>query len=74
MAEHPQGFDHVGLLFDESPEPAGLPFNKPSDEFNWRFVRRWMRIRTTSESFFIMTIETAMANELFLINNGQKRG
>ena len=24
--EHPQGLDHVGLLVNEPPGPAGLPF------------------------------------------------
>ena len=26
VAEHPQGFDHVGLLVNEPPGPAGLLF------------------------------------------------
>jgi len=26
VAEHPQGFDHVGLLVNEPPRPAGLLF------------------------------------------------
>jgi hypothetical protein len=26
VAEHPQGFDHVGLLVNEPPGPAELPF------------------------------------------------
>jgi hypothetical protein len=26
VVEHPEGLDHVGLLVDELPGPAGLPF------------------------------------------------
>ena len=26
VAEHPEAFDHVGLLVNELPGPAGLPF------------------------------------------------
>jgi len=26
VAEHPEIFDHVGLLVNEPPGPAGLPF------------------------------------------------
>jgi len=26
VAEHPEEFDHVGLLVNEPPGPAGLPF------------------------------------------------
>ena len=31
MAEPPQGFDHVGLLFNQPPGTAGLPFNESSE-------------------------------------------
>jgi len=34
MAEHPRGFDHVGLLFDEPPGLTRLPFNESSGEFD----------------------------------------
>jgi hypothetical protein len=26
VVEHPEVFDHVGLLVNEPPDPAGLPF------------------------------------------------
>src|SRR5271165_5876792 len=32
VAEHPQGFDHVGLLVNEPPGPAGLLFIQSSDD------------------------------------------
>jgi hypothetical protein len=39
VVESPQGFDHVGLLLDEPPGPAGLPFVESSDEFVCYFTR-----------------------------------
>jgi hypothetical protein len=33
VAEHPEVFDHVGLLVNEPPGPAGLPFIQSSDDF-----------------------------------------
>lgn len=30
-AETPQGFNHVGLLLNQPPGTAGLPFNKSSE-------------------------------------------
>jgi hypothetical protein len=27
VVEHPEGFDHVGLLFNGPPAQAGLPFS-----------------------------------------------
>jgi hypothetical protein len=34
VAEHPGGFDHVGLLVNEPPGPAGLLFIQSSDDLN----------------------------------------
>ena len=35
VAETPEGFDHVGLLFNQPPGTAGLPFNESSEiQFN----------------------------------------
>jgi hypothetical protein len=31
VAESPEGFDHVGLLFNQPPGMAGLPFNESSE-------------------------------------------
>ena len=31
VAETPEGFDHVGLLFNQPPGTAGLPFNESSE-------------------------------------------
>ena len=31
VAEHPEGFDHVGILFNQPPGTAGLPFNESSE-------------------------------------------
>jgi len=66
VAEHPWGFDQVGLLLDEPPGPAGLPFTESSDEFDRSFARSWMRVRTASESTFIMSNEAGMASKFFL--------
>ena len=33
VAEHPEVFDHVGLLANEPPGPTGLPFIQSSDDF-----------------------------------------
>ena len=33
VLEHPEVFAHVGLLFNEPPGQAGLPFIKSSDDF-----------------------------------------
>ncbi len=32
VVDHPQGFDHVGLLVNEPPGQAGLPFIQSSDD------------------------------------------
>jgi hypothetical protein len=32
VVDHPQGFDHVGLLVNEPPGQAGLPFVQSSDD------------------------------------------
>ena len=31
VAEFPEGFGHIGLLFNQPPGMAGLPFNEPSE-------------------------------------------
>jgi hypothetical protein len=35
VMEHPQAFDHVGLLVNKPPGTAGLPFIQSSDDFNF---------------------------------------
>jgi hypothetical protein len=44
VVEHPQVFDHVGLLFDEPPGLAGLPFIESSDEFKSMIMTRTPRL------------------------------
>jgi hypothetical protein len=39
VVDAPQGFDHVGLLLDGPPGPAGLPFIESSDECIYSFAR-----------------------------------
>jgi hypothetical protein len=38
VAEHPEVFDHVGLLVNEPPGQAGLPFTESSDNFDSNFI------------------------------------
>jgi hypothetical protein len=37
VAEHPEVFDHVGLLINGPPSMAGLPFSQSSDDFGPSF-------------------------------------
>lgn len=48
VAEHPQAFDHVGLLFNGPPGSAGLLLIKSSDEFCWRSGRSVRETRSGS--------------------------
>ncbi len=40
--EHPKVFDHAGLLANEPPGKAGLPFFKSSDNIQTDFVRIYL--------------------------------
>ena len=48
VAEHPEGFDHVGILVNQPPGTAGLPFIESSD-FNHcestKPIPSWQRLR-----------------------------
>jgi hypothetical protein len=64
VVEHPEVFDHVGLLVDGPPGGAGLPFVQSSDEFE---VKSFFGAVATSEKWSaavrIMTRGTGMASE-----------
>jgi hypothetical protein len=38
VVDHPQGFDHIGLLVNEPPGQAGLPLVLSSDDFQPGFI------------------------------------
>jgi len=65
VVEHPQVFDHVGLLVDGPPGGAGLPFVQSSDDFE---AKSFFGAIATSEKWCaavrIVTRGTRIANKL----------
>ena len=67
MAEHPEAFDHVGLLVNEPPGPAGLPFISSSDDLHSSFHRSRRPVPAGSLMTFIVSRGSAIASEMFCV-------
>ena len=68
MVEHPEAFDHVGLLVNEPPGQAGLLFISSSDDSHSSFHRSRLPLPTGSLIPLIVSRGSEIASEMFLVS------